>query len=78
MGIEFGSLSETNSALNDFEHLSCPACGDFSDRPLATFVARPKWTCVCGFSVTLPPGQVETMLARIERAKKLVRFADAE
>jgi hypothetical protein len=62
--------------MRDFEHLTCPACGEPSDRPLATFVARPRWRCRCGYTVDLPSAQVRAMLARIERARKLVRFAE--
>jgi ribosomal protein S27AE len=64
--------------MRDFENLTCPACGEPSDRPLASFVAQPRWRCGCGYSVMLPAAQVQVMLARIDKAKKLVRFADAE
>jgi hypothetical protein len=60
-----------------FEHLTCPACGEPSDRPLRTFVERPKWRCTCGYSVELPQAQVQAMLMRIEQAKALVRFSGA-
>lgn len=60
--------------MNDFENLTCPACGAPSERPLATFVVQPRWTCACGFRVDLPTAQVRAMLVRIEQAKKLVRF----
>jgi len=59
------------------EHLTCPACGEPSDRPLRTFVELPRWLCTCGYSVDLPQAQVRAMLARIEQAKALVRFAGA-
>jgi hypothetical protein len=63
--------------MHDFENLTCPACGTLSDRPLATFVVQPRWKCGCGFSVMLPTTQVQAMLSRIEKAKALVRFAEA-
>jgi ribosomal protein S27AE len=63
--------------MRDYENLLCPACGEPSDRPLATFVAKPRWKCGCGYSVMLPKTQVQAMLARIEQARKLVRFAEA-
>lgn len=62
--------------MREFDNLTCPACGEPSSRPLATFVAQPRWKCGCGFSVMLPATQVQAMLARIELAKKLVRFAE--
>jgi hypothetical protein len=61
--------------MRDFEHLTCPACGEPSDRPLRTFVTQPKWRCTCGFSVMLPA--TKSMLARIELAKNIVRFGDS-
>jgi hypothetical protein len=65
------------SDMREFENLTCPACGELCDRPLASFVAQPRWRCACGYSVVLPPVQVQGLLSRIEQAKRLVRFADA-
>ncbi len=62
--------------MRNVDHLTCPACGEPADRPLGSFVTMPKWHCTCGFSVTLPAAQVQSMLARIEMAKRLVRFAE--
>lgn len=61
--------------MMNFEHLTCPACGEPSDRPLRTFVEQPKWRCSCGYTVLLPQAQVQAMLNRIEQAKALVRFS---
>jgi hypothetical protein len=61
----------------NFDHLTCPACGELSDRPLRTFIEQPKWRCACGYTVMLPPAQVQAMLNRIEQAKALVRFSNA-
>ncbi len=63
--------------MSDFEHLTCPACGEPSERPLRTFLDRPKWRCVCGYSVELPQAQVRAMIQRIEQAKALVRFSSS-
>lgn len=62
--------------MTDFENLTCPACGKLSERPLASYLAQPHWRCACGYSVTLPVAQVQAMLARIEVAKRLVRFTE--
>jgi hypothetical protein len=62
--------------MSDFEHLTCPACGEPSDRPLRTFVDQPTWRCTCGYSVELPQAQVRAMIMRIEQAKRLLRFSN--
>ena len=63
--------------MSEFENLTCPACGELADRPLTSFVQKPQWRCSCGYSVVLPTAQVQAMLARIEIAKRLVRFGQA-
>ncbi len=62
--------------MEHFENLTCPACGKPSERPLASYLAQPLWRCGCGYTVTLPVAQVQAMLARIEVAKRLVRFTE--
>jgi hypothetical protein len=64
--------------MSEPAYLSCPACGESADQPLSAFVAKPTWQCICGFRVTLPVHEIEAMLARIDRAKRLVRFSEAE
>lgn len=66
------------TAVTEASYLACPACGEPADQPLAAFVKRPSWHCACGFRVSLPVHEVEAMLARIDRAKRLVRFGQAD